>query len=65
MTAKGFERIGAGAYHHPAENLAVWDMHPRNVKISDTTGQVRVIDPIIERLTPDEAQEIKSSSFNP
>jgi Serine/Threonine/Tyrosine Kinase found in polyvalent proteins len=51
MDAKGFEKLGEGAYHLAEQGLLVHDMHPRNVK-TDRAGIVHPIDPIIQRVTP-------------
>jgi hypothetical protein len=52
MGQKGFEKVASGSYYHRQEGLFVHDLSANNAKLSATTGQVRVIDAVIQRATP-------------
>lgn len=50
MSRKGFEKIGDGAFYHAEEGLYVHDILPKNAKL-DVNGMVQPIDPVIQRVT--------------
>ena len=64
MTSKGFEKIGVGTYHHAGEGLLVHDLVPKNAKVSSSTGKVHVIDPVIQRVTPAFAADLKANPIS-
>ena len=59
MEAKGFRKIGEGAYHNGRENLLVHDLHPKNAKVGEN-GHFHAIDPVIQRVTPDFAKDLEN-----
>jgi hypothetical protein len=65
MVKKGFEKIGHGTYYHPGEQLLVHDLVSKNAKVSEITGRVRPIDPVIQRVTPEFAHDLKAHPIHP
>jgi hypothetical protein len=51
MEMKGFEKIDEGRYYHSGEGLLIHDLKPKNAKLN-ARGEVRAIDPVIQRVTP-------------
>ena len=64
MAGKGYEKIGEGTYHHAEKGLLVHDLVPKNAKVSER-GIVHAIDPIIQRVKPDFAADLKASPISP
>ena len=62
MTGKGFERIGEGAFWHPAAGLYVHDLLPKNAKCDDH-GMVQPIDPVIQRVTREFAEFLREDFY--
>lgn len=62
MAAMYFERFAAGIYYEAQQGLLLYDLHPRNVLV-DTTEVPQVIDPVVQRVTPDFANFIRNSPF--
>jgi hypothetical protein len=52
MEARGFARIGPGAFYHEGFGLLADDLFARNVKVSGR-GVVLPIDPVLQRITPE------------
>ncbi len=62
MLARGFDRIGAGAFHHPHYGLLADDLYPRNAKVS-ARGVVLPIDPVLQRITPEFAEFLRDHYY--
>jgi hypothetical protein len=64
MREKGFEKIGEGTFYHSGEGLLVHDLLPKNAKMSQS-GRVHPIDPVIQRVTPEFAHDLKMHPIHP
>jgi len=64
MREKGFEKIGEGTFHHLGEGLLVHDLAPKNAKVSES-GIIHPIDPVIQRVTPEFAHDLKMHPIHP
>ena len=59
MQAKGFEKLIDGAYYDERRGLLVYDLLPKNAKQA-ADGIVYPIDPVVQRITPDFADFLRS-----
>jgi hypothetical protein len=60
MEKLGFERLSTGTYYHADEGLLVHDLVPKNAK-QDRAGNIYLIDPVIQRVTPDFADFMRKN----
>jgi len=61
MRDNGFEKIGGALYCHAGEQLIVYDLFPRNVKVSRKQGTLHPLDSVILRAPPVFADFLKSN----
>ncbi len=62
MTGKGYEKLADGAYYDEPNGLLIFDMFPRNA-IRAADSQLYPIDPVIQRITPEFGQFLRSEPY--
>lgn len=62
MVAKGYEKLANGAYYDEPSGLLVFDLFPRNAFCA-ADRQIYPIDPVVQRITPDFGQFLKSQPY--
>ncbi len=59
MTKKVYEKLADGAYYDEPNGLLIFDLFPRNA-IQTADGIIYPIDPVIQRITPEFADFLRT-----